>query len=66
MEEIKQEMGMVVAEGVPTACGAKALAERYGVSTPIINEIYNIVYENRSVSEAVKALMNRDAKPEAY
>ena len=64
MEEIQKAMGMVVAEGVPTACGAKALAEKHGVSTPIIDEIYNIVYKNRSVTEAIKALMNRDAKPE--
>ena len=64
MEEIQKAMGMVVAEGVPTACGANALAEKHGVSTPIIDEIYNIVYKNRSVTEAIKALMNRDAKPE--
>ena len=64
MDEIQKAMGMVVAEGVPTAKGARALAQQLHVETPIINEIYRIIYENRPVPEAVKALMNRDAKPE--
>ena len=64
MDEIQQAMGMVVAEGVPTAKGARALALNLGVDTPIINEIYRIIYEKRAVPEAVKALMSRDAKPE--
>ena len=64
MDEIQQALGMVVAEGVPTAKGARALAQQFGVDTPIINEIYRIIYENREVPDAIKALMNRDAKPE--
>jgi glycerol-3-phosphate dehydrogenase (NAD(P)+) len=65
MADIQKEMGMVVAEGVPTAKGAKALADKLGVETPIISEIHDIIYQNRSVLDAVNALMNRDAKPEA-
>ena len=65
MSDIQQEMGMVVAEGVPTAKGAKALAEKLNVTTPIINEIYNIIYENRSVPDAIRSLMLRDARPES-
>ncbi|MBE6389265.1 MAG: NAD(P)-dependent glycerol-3-phosphate dehydrogenase [Lentisphaerae bacterium] len=64
MNDIRLEMGLVVAEGVPTAKGAKALAEKFNVTTPIINEIYSIIYEERPVSDAIRALMNRDAKPE--
>ena len=64
MAEIQKEMGMVVAEGVPTARGAKALAGQLGVETPIIDEIYNIIYNDRAVADAVRSLMNRDAKPE--
>lgn len=64
MEQIQQEMGMVVAEGVPTSCGARALARKYGVQTPIIDEVYSVIYENRKVHEAIRALMSRDAKPE--
>jgi glycerol-3-phosphate dehydrogenase (NAD(P)+) len=64
MDDIQKEMGMVVAEGVPTAKGARALAKKLNVPTPIIDEIYRIIYENRSVQEAISSLMNRDAKPE--
>ena len=66
MEQIQKEMGMVVAEGVPTALGAKALADANNVETPIIDEIYHIIYKNRPVKEAISALMNRKAKPEAW
>ncbi len=64
MADIQTEMGMVVAEGVPTAKGAKALAEQVGVEVPIINEIYRIIYESRPVKDAIYSLMNRDAKAE--
>ena len=64
MDEIQQAMGMVVAEGVPTAKGARALAQKLDVQTPIIDEIYRIIYEKRSVKDAISSLMNRDAKPE--
>ena len=64
MADIQTEMGMVVAEGVPTAKGAKALAEQVGVEVPIINEIYRIIYESRPVKDAICSLMNRDAKAE--
>jgi glycerol-3-phosphate dehydrogenase (NAD(P)+) len=57
-------MNMVVAEGVPTAKGAYTLANRAGVATPIIDEIYHILYFDRPVNEAIRSLMSRDAKPE--
>jgi glycerol-3-phosphate dehydrogenase (NAD(P)+) len=61
---IQQEMGMVVAEGVPTARGAYTLAQQMQVSTPIIDEIYQILYHQRNVNDAIHALMSRKAKPE--
>ena len=64
MTEIQQAMGMVVAEGVPTARGAYTLARQHQVSTPIIDEIYRIIYEQRDVNAAISSLMNRKAKPE--
>ena len=65
MADIQQKMGMVVAEGVPTAKGARALAEKVGVETPIIEEIHQIIYADRSVEKAISSLMNRDAKAES-
>ncbi len=64
LNDILKEMGMVVAEGVYTAKGAKVLAERAGIDTPIINEIYAVLYENRPVPESLSNLMGRSAKSE--
>lgn len=64
MADIQQEMGMVVAEGVPTARGAYTLARQFQVTTPITDEIYNILYHQRSVPDAIRSLMLRQAKPE--
>ena len=57
-------MDMVVAEGVRTSIGAFTLARKANAETPIIDEIYNILYKNRSVPEAIHNLMCREAKPE--
>ena len=64
LPEILQSMGMVVAEGVPTARGAYTLARKTGAETPIIDEIYAILYEERDVPTAIRNLMCRSAKPE--
>ena len=61
---ILADMGMVVAEGVWTAKGAYALARKKQVETPIIDEIYRILYEDRDVADAIRALMTRSAKSE--
>ena len=64
LADILADMGMVVAEGVWTAKGAYALARKYQVETPIIDEIYRILYEDRDVADAIHALMTRSAKSE--
>lgn len=64
LPEILQSMGMVVAEGVPTARGAYTLARKTGAETPIIDEIYAVLYERRDVPTAIRNLMSRTAKPE--
>ncbi len=64
LPEILQEMGMVVAEGVTTTKGAYTLARRVGAETPIIDEIYAVLYEGRDVPSAIRNLMSRSAKPE--
>lgn len=64
LDKIISDMGMVVAEGVTTAKGAKHLAETAGVETPIINEIYNVLYNNKSADVAIRELMTRSPKHE--
>ena len=62
--DILTEMNMVVAEGVQTAKGAYSLAKSTGITAPIVDEIYRILYCGRRVEDAVDSLMSRSAKPE--
>jgi glycerol-3-phosphate dehydrogenase (NAD(P)+) len=63
LKKISRAMKMV-AEGVPTAKSAYALAKIYNVETPIINEIYQVLFKDKSPLLAVKHLMMRDKKSE--
>jgi glycerol-3-phosphate dehydrogenase (NAD(P)+) len=57
--------GMVsVAEGYPTARAAHHLARRLGVATPIIDEVYWMLYEDKDVRQAVHDLTRRGSKAE--
>jgi glycerol-3-phosphate dehydrogenase (NAD(P)+) len=53
-----------VAEGYPTARSAYQLARKHDVSTPVIDEVYAMLYEGKNVTQAVRDLMSRDLKPE--
>ena len=53
-----------VAEGFPTARSAYQLAKRHGVETPIIDEVYAMLYEGKDVCQAVHELMTREPRPE--
>jgi len=64
IDVILKEMGMVVAEGVKTAESAHELAVRQGVETPIINQIYTVLYQGKDPRQAVAELMNRKARTE--
>lgn len=54
----------MVAEGVRTTKSAHALARRCGVDTPIIDEMFAILYRDKPPKQAVRDLMTRDARPE--
>lgn len=53
-----------VAEGYPTARSAFQLARQRNVSTPIIDEVYAMLYENKDIRRALHDLTSRDSKPE--
>jgi glycerol-3-phosphate dehydrogenase (NAD(P)+) len=55
---------LAVAEGYPTARSACQLARNHSIATPIINEVYAMLYENKNVAQAVRDLMSRDLKAE--
>lgn len=57
------EVHMVV-EGVYSAKAGLQLAEKYGVSMPIIEEVNRILFEGKAASEAVRDLMCRDKRME--
>ena len=59
LEEAKKEVSMVV-EGVFAAKAAKALADRYGVEMPIVNEVNKVLFDGKDPAAAVKDLMLRD------
>jgi glycerol-3-phosphate dehydrogenase (NAD(P)+) len=53
-----------VAEGFPTARSARELARSQGVETPIIDEVYQMLYEGKNVRQAVQDLTTRESKAE--
>lgn len=63
MEEAMKEVKMVV-EGVYSAKAAIALAKKYDVSMPIIEQVNEVLFEDKPAKEAVMDLMLRDKKVE--
>ena len=63
MDEAMAEVKMVV-EGVYSAKAGLALAQKYHVSMPIIEQVNKILFEGAPAAAAVKELMVRDKKVE--
>lgn len=63
MDEAMAEVKQVV-EGVYSAKAAKKLAQKYNVSMPIVTEVNAVLFEGKSMSDAVSSLMGRDRKSE--
>ena len=63
LEEITERLGMV-AEGVPNTLSIYEAARKHGIETPIIDAVYQILYEDKSAQEALVDLLTRDLKPE--
>lgn len=55
-----------VAEGVRAAEAVRELAARLGVEMPIMEQMYAIVHEGRSPSDALRTLMSREPKTEEW
>ena len=62
-EEAMEEVQMVV-EGVYSAKAAMALAKKYDVQLPIIEQVNAVLFDGKSADQAVKDLMLRDKKIE--
>ena len=63
MEEAMKEVKMVV-EGVYSAKAAMALAKKYDVQLPIIEQVNAVLFQGKPAAGAVKELMIRDKKLE--
>ncbi len=63
LEEARNQIGMVI-EGVDNIEVAYELAKKYNVEMPIVNAVYDMLYNNLSPKEGVTRLMTRDKKAE--
>ena len=55
---------VAVTEGYPTARLARELARKHAVETPIIEEVYAMLYDGKDVRKAVQDLTARESKAE--
>ena len=63
LEETKKEIGMTI-ESVDNIDVAHALAEKYNVEMPIVNAVYDVLYNGLKPHDAVIRLMTREKKSE--
>lgn len=63
LEEAKKEVGMVI-ESIDNIEVAHELCKMHHIDMPIVETVYQVIYENLKPQEAVKKLMTRDKKSE--
>jgi glycerol-3-phosphate dehydrogenase (NAD(P)+) len=63
LAEISTSMKMV-AEGIATTRSAYECARRLNVDTPIIDQVYGMLYEQKRPAVALEELLQREQKPE--
>jgi glycerol-3-phosphate dehydrogenase (NAD(P)+) len=63
LQQITSAMQMV-AEGVPTTKSAYECARTLNLDTPIIDEVYALLYQKKTPARAMQELLERDQKAE--
>jgi len=63
IEETRKEVGMTI-ESIDNIEVAYQLAKRYNIEVPIINAVYEVLFNKLDPKEAVTMLMTRDLKEE--
>ncbi|MFK7909196.1 MAG: NAD(P)H-dependent glycerol-3-phosphate dehydrogenase [Akkermansiaceae bacterium] len=63
LEDIVANLGMV-AEGVPNTKSIHDAGLKADVRTPLIDAVYQILYEDKPASDALEELLTRDTRPE--
>ena len=63
IEETKKEVGMVI-ESIDNIEVAYKLAKRYNIEMPIVNTVYNVLFNELDPKKAATSLMTREKKAE--
>lgn len=63
LDQAVAALGMV-AEGVPNTLSIHDAARKAGVRTPIIDGVHSILYQGTPAAAAMRALLDRDPRPE--
>jgi len=63
IEETKKEVGMVI-ESIDNIEVAYQLAKKYNIEMPIVNTVYNVLFNGLKPADAVSMLMTREKKCE--
>ncbi len=63
VEQAKKEIGMVI-ESIDNINAAYELAKKYNIEMPIVNAVYDVLYNGLEPSKAVTILMTRGKKSE--
>ncbi|HIW72110.1 MAG TPA: NAD(P)H-dependent glycerol-3-phosphate dehydrogenase [Candidatus Levilactobacillus faecigallinarum] len=63
LDDVVSHMGMVI-EGVATTKAAYELSQQRGVSMPITEAIYQVLYEGKDIKTAISDLMQREGRAE--
>lgn len=63
IEETRKEVGMTI-ESIDNIDVAYELSKKYDVEMPIVNAVYNVLYNNLDPRQAVTMLMTREKKAE--
>ncbi len=63
VEEAKEKIGMTI-EAIDNIQTAYQLSRKYNVKMPIVESVYDILFNNLKPQQAVTNLMTREAKQE--
>ena len=63
LEETKKEVGMTI-ESIDNIEAAKKLSEKVGITLPILDAAYDVLYNDLNPRQAVEMLMTRTRKAE--
>ena len=63
LEEAKEKIGMTI-EAIDNIQTAYQLSRKYNVKMPIVESVYDILFNNLKPQQAVTNLMTREAKQE--